>query len=52
MFAIASLFAIVGRFLDGYSYLARGDVFANAPCESASGDSIKTLGFNADAFMV
>jgi uncharacterized membrane protein YoaK (UPF0700 family) len=30
MFAIASLFAIVGGFLDAYSYLARGNVFANA----------------------
>jgi uncharacterized membrane protein YoaK (UPF0700 family) len=30
MFAIASLFAIVGGFLDAYSYLARGHVFANA----------------------
>jgi uncharacterized membrane protein YoaK (UPF0700 family) len=30
MFAIASLFAIVGGFLDAYSYLARGGVFANA----------------------
>ena len=30
MFAIASLFAVVGGFLDAYSYLARGHVFANA----------------------
>ena len=30
MFAIASLFAIVGGFLDAYSYLARGRVFAGA----------------------
>ncbi len=30
MFAIASIFAIVGGFLDAYSYLARGRVFANA----------------------
>ena len=30
MFAIASVFAIVGGFLDAYSYLARGHVFANA----------------------
>ena len=30
MFAIASLFAILGGFLDAYSYLARGHVFANA----------------------
>ncbi|MGA7622004.1 MAG: YoaK family protein [Candidatus Acidiferrales bacterium] len=30
MFGIASLFAIVGGFLDAYSYLARGRVFANA----------------------
>jgi uncharacterized membrane protein YoaK (UPF0700 family) len=30
MLAIASLFAIVGGFLDAYSYLARGHVFANA----------------------
>lgn len=30
MFAIASLFAIVGGFPDAYSYLARGQVFANA----------------------
>jgi uncharacterized membrane protein YoaK (UPF0700 family) len=30
MFAIASLFATVGGFLDAYSYLARGQVFANA----------------------
>jgi uncharacterized membrane protein YoaK (UPF0700 family) len=30
MFAIVSLFAIVGGFLDAYSYLARGQVFANA----------------------
>jgi uncharacterized membrane protein YoaK (UPF0700 family) len=30
MFAIASVFAIVGGFLDAYSYLARGGVFANA----------------------
>jgi uncharacterized membrane protein YoaK (UPF0700 family) len=30
IFAIASLFAIVGGFLDAYSYLARGGVFANA----------------------
>ena len=30
MFAIACLFAIVGGFLDAYSYLARGHVFANA----------------------
>jgi uncharacterized membrane protein YoaK (UPF0700 family) len=30
MFTIASLFAIVGGFLDAYSYLARGHVFANA----------------------
>jgi uncharacterized membrane protein YoaK (UPF0700 family) len=30
LLAIASLFAIVGGFLDAYSYLARGQVFANA----------------------
>jgi uncharacterized membrane protein YoaK (UPF0700 family) len=30
MFTIASLYAIVGGFLDAYSYLARGHVFANA----------------------
>jgi uncharacterized membrane protein YoaK (UPF0700 family) len=30
MFAIASLFAVVGGYLDAYSYLARGHVFANA----------------------
>lgn len=30
MFAIASVFAVVGGFLDAYSYLARGGVFANA----------------------
>jgi uncharacterized membrane protein YoaK (UPF0700 family) len=30
MFAIASVFAVVGGFLDAYSYLARGHVFANA----------------------
>jgi uncharacterized membrane protein YoaK (UPF0700 family) len=30
MFTIAILFAIVGGFLDAYSYLARGHVFANA----------------------
>ena len=30
MFAIANLFAIVGGYLDAYSYLARGHVFANA----------------------
>jgi uncharacterized membrane protein YoaK (UPF0700 family) len=30
MFAIASVFAIVGGFLDAYAYLARGHVFANA----------------------
>jgi uncharacterized membrane protein YoaK (UPF0700 family) len=30
MFAIATVFAIVGGFLDAYSYLARGHVFANA----------------------
>jgi uncharacterized membrane protein YoaK (UPF0700 family) len=30
MLAIASVFAIVGGFLDAYSYLARGHVFANA----------------------
>lgn len=30
MLAIASLFATVGGFLDAYSYLARGHVFANA----------------------
>jgi uncharacterized membrane protein YoaK (UPF0700 family) len=30
MCAIASVFAIVGGFLDTYSYLARGHVFANA----------------------
>jgi uncharacterized membrane protein YoaK (UPF0700 family) len=30
MFAIACLFAVVGGFLDTYSYLARGHVFANA----------------------
>jgi uncharacterized membrane protein YoaK (UPF0700 family) len=30
MFAIASVFAIVGGFLDAYSYLGRGHVFANA----------------------
>ena len=30
MLAIASLFAIVGGFLDAYSYLGRGGVFANA----------------------
>ena len=30
MFVIASVFAIVGGFLDAYSYLARGRVFANA----------------------
>jgi uncharacterized membrane protein YoaK (UPF0700 family) len=30
MFAIASVFAIVGGYLDAYSYLARGGVFANA----------------------
>jgi len=30
MFAIVSLFAIVGGFLDAYSYLARGHVFANS----------------------
>jgi uncharacterized membrane protein YoaK (UPF0700 family) len=30
MFGVASLFAIVGGFLDAYSYLARGHVFANA----------------------
>jgi uncharacterized membrane protein YoaK (UPF0700 family) len=30
MFAIGSLFAIVGGFLDAYTYLARGHVFANA----------------------
>jgi uncharacterized membrane protein YoaK (UPF0700 family) len=30
MFAIACVFAIVGGFLDAYSYLARGGVFANA----------------------
>jgi uncharacterized membrane protein YoaK (UPF0700 family) len=30
MFAVASIFAIVGGYLDAYSYLARGHVFANA----------------------
>jgi uncharacterized membrane protein YoaK (UPF0700 family) len=30
MFAIASVFAVVGGFLDAYSYLARGGVFATA----------------------
>jgi uncharacterized membrane protein YoaK (UPF0700 family) len=30
MFVIACLFAIVGGYLDAYSYLARGHVFANA----------------------
>src|SRR5580658_9525036 len=30
MFTIVSIFAIVGGFLDAYSYLARGQVFANA----------------------
>jgi uncharacterized membrane protein YoaK (UPF0700 family) len=30
MFAIASVFAVVGGFLDAYSYVARGRVFANA----------------------
>jgi uncharacterized membrane protein YoaK (UPF0700 family) len=30
MLAIASVFAILGGFLDAYSYLARGHVFANA----------------------
>jgi uncharacterized membrane protein YoaK (UPF0700 family) len=30
MLSIATLFAIVGGFLDAYSYLARGHVFANA----------------------
>src|SRR5580704_11812004 len=30
MITIASVFAIVGGFLDAYSYLARGGVFANA----------------------
>jgi Protein of unknown function (DUF1275) len=30
MFAIASLFAIVDGYLDAFSYLARGHVFANA----------------------
>ena len=30
MFTIASFFAIVGGYLDAYSYLARGHVFANA----------------------
>jgi uncharacterized membrane protein YoaK (UPF0700 family) len=30
MLAIASVFGIVGGFLDAYSYLARGGVFANA----------------------
>jgi uncharacterized membrane protein YoaK (UPF0700 family) len=30
MFAIASVFASVGGYLDAYSYLARGHVFANA----------------------
>jgi uncharacterized membrane protein YoaK (UPF0700 family) len=30
MLAIAGLFSIVGGFLDAYSYLARGHVFANA----------------------
>jgi uncharacterized membrane protein YoaK (UPF0700 family) len=30
MLTIASVFAIVGGFLDAYSYLARGGVFANA----------------------
>ncbi|MGO9842279.1 MAG: hypothetical protein ACLPZF_13940 [Candidatus Acidiferrales bacterium] len=37
MFAIASLFAILGGFLDAYSYLARGHVFASNLRNAVSG---------------
>jgi uncharacterized membrane protein YoaK (UPF0700 family) len=46
MFTIASLFAIVGGFLDAYSYLARGHVFANAQTGNVVLFGIRVAGGN------